>query len=738
MRKKVQEIIRMLLPGIIASCFLIMDLSGQISLPGEPAPLWYEGAPAIVPEQLQVPDESETSRILGDSSGMLKPAGKAQTVEVMVQPSTQGIWDTLGDGSRLWRHAFTVDKASLLSLVFSPYKLNKGVKVFIYDPSQQNVLGAFTDLNNKSMNLLATSFIPGNTVIVEMQVPAYLKSYGQFGITELGYDEEDQRLKSSRDPWYGESGWCNTDVNCVQSIPISTVKNAVVRIVFNGSQRCTGTLLNTVEKTGAEYILTAAHCFTKYTDNKPYAAESDANEAIFYFNYELPYCGGSGGYQFKSVSGATIRAWSDEFDLALLELLEPVPFHYHPYYAGWDYSGKNPTGVFAIHHPWGDVKKLSIEQDSLQVVSFPNDNKTHYVGNAHWLVSRWEQGTTEAGSSGAPLFDQYGRITGTLTGGQANCGYPIKDYFQMFSRSWRNDLIPGRELSEWLDPYVKSRGFMNGYDPYSAFWLSGDTLSNIRTGEPLIAEDNGLLWGSYSGHSSAFHTEFSEKFTSAHDKAILGILINVAGNSVVDSLSRLSVKIYQGSELPEKVLHEQKVYLADLSTGINLISFDSAVVCGNTFFAGYEIEYNTLPDTFSVYMAQNRIDDTTKTAYVFNGLHWESLSSFTGGMINSSFAVLPLVYDTIPVQAGKPELDKHIGLYPNPARHIIQLIFDDFTSEPVQLLIADMQGKVVYNHNYGPYQRIIPVNLMNYSTGIYLVRIREGDKLTHLKFSVVK
>jgi hypothetical protein len=52
----------------------------------------------------------------------------------------------------------------------------------------------------------------------------------------------------------------------------------------------------------------------------------------------------------------------------------------------------NTTG---IHHPSGDVKKISFNIDDTEVGQFG--------GADCWHVLDWEDGTTEPGSSGSPL-----------------------------------------------------------------------------------------------------------------------------------------------------------------------------------------------------------------------------------------------------------------------------------------------------------------------------------------------
>ena len=77
---------------------------------------------------------------------------------------------------------------------------------------------------------------------------------------------------------------------------------------------------------------------------------------------------------------------------------------------------------------------------------------------SHWRVADWEDGTTEPGSSGSPLFDADHRIVGQLHGGEASCSYNVNDYYGKFSTSWNNG------LSGWLDPNNTGTLVLDGID----------------------------------------------------------------------------------------------------------------------------------------------------------------------------------------------------------------------------------------------------------------------------------
>jgi hypothetical protein len=132
-----------------------------------------------------------------------------------------------------------------------------------------------------------------------------------------------------------------------------------------------------------------------------------------------------------------------------------------------------------IHHPQGDVKKITI--DSTGPVS-DTYLDTLYDLESHWRVLEWDLGTTEAGSSGAPLFNQNQEIIGDLTGGEASCDFNFNDFFAKISRSW-DDFGPAQyQLKAWLDPDSTSFIRLPGYFPY-------DTLpSNLR----LTPQGSGL------------------------------------------------------------------------------------------------------------------------------------------------------------------------------------------------------------------------------------------------------
>src|SRR5439155_17440587 len=98
----------------------------------------------------------------------------------------------------------------------------------------------------------------------------------------------------------------------------------------------------------------------------------------------------------QTVSGATVLGNYASSDFTLLQMSSAPPQSFNVYYSGWSHSASPATETFVIHHPSGDVKKISHDADP------PTDGINW--GPNHWRIGSYEQGTTEPGSSGSPLF----------------------------------------------------------------------------------------------------------------------------------------------------------------------------------------------------------------------------------------------------------------------------------------------------------------------------------------------
>src|SRR5574341_997364 len=61
--------------------------------------------------------------------------------------NNSGTWETLGDGTRLWRLKIISKGAYSLNLLYDQFWLPKGGKLFLYNSDRSSVIGAFTSSN---------------------------------------------------------------------------------------------------------------------------------------------------------------------------------------------------------------------------------------------------------------------------------------------------------------------------------------------------------------------------------------------------------------------------------------------------------------------------------------------------------------------------------------------------------------------------------------------------------------
>ena len=237
---------------------------------------------------------------------------------------------------------------------------------------------------------------------------------------------------------------------------------SVAMILTSGGWRiCTGALVNNTAEDGTQYFLTANHCLGGETS------------WIFMFNYQSPFCTNSNGPTTDTVQGAILRATNTASDFALLELTEEIPDDYEVYYAGWNREDVAAESAVGIHHPSGDIKKISVENQA--VIS------DRYLGNSgvtasHWKVSDWDEGTTEGGSSGSPLYDPQHRVIGQLHGGYAACGNNSADWYGKFAMSWDYGSSSSSRLNDWLDPLGTDPLNLDGWNPGSGLRLGLDEM----------------------------------------------------------------------------------------------------------------------------------------------------------------------------------------------------------------------------------------------------------------------
>ncbi|MFW5659359.1 MAG: T9SS type A sorting domain-containing protein [Bacteroidota bacterium] len=454
---------------------LASPLYAQISAGGQPIGL--QKATLEAPERLILPPVDRQT--LAEEDAQFEAAGRPprfgvhREVDIRLErmPHT-----TLPDGSRLSRVHIESVGARAIALYFNDFHLAKGVRVFAYTPDGRHVRGAFTSANNRELRKFAISYTTGQELILEVHEPAKVIGQSALHIDRIGHAYRNWRGgKQRRD--FGSSDSCHVNANCSEGNNYREQQRSVGLIVIPGlfgDSGCTGALVGNTSFSNTPYFLTAEHCGGSFFGG--FATPADLAQWQFVFNFEADSCenpASAAGLDDQSIIGSVLIARSDDdggdtgSDLALLELLGVPPAAYKPYYAGWDANDVASISGVGIHHPAGDIKKISTYNFNLL-----SDTWGGTTQNTHWNV-RWSPtsngyGVTEGGSSGSPLFDSFGRIVGTLTGGGSFCDSPNSpDSYGKFSYHWEsNGTASDRQLKPWLDPENTGETVIDGYDPY--------------------------------------------------------------------------------------------------------------------------------------------------------------------------------------------------------------------------------------------------------------------------------
>ncbi|GMU96790.1 T9SS type A sorting domain-containing protein [Ignavibacterium album] len=374
--------------------------------------------------------------------------------EVSIDLLKEAKKDILSDGTVLFRLKILAPQATTINLTYSDFYLPQGARFYIYSEDRNEVIGAFTSRNNKEDGLFATGLVRGESVILEAQIPGYLVDQTHIVIATVVHGYKD--VFTSFDNWedFGQSGSCNINVKCPEGQPWENeIRSVAMILTAGGSRLCSGVMVNNVRQDLTPYFLTANHCLI----NSP-------NTWIIMFNYQSPTCANINGPLNYTVSGTQTKANNSASDFALLLLNEAPPDSYQVHYAGWSAIDVPADSGVGIHHPSGDIKKISFSGQA-----YEHDTWSGTPPNSHWRV-RWHpaglRGVTEPGSSGSPIFDQNHRIVGQLHGGPSSCTASDKsDLYGKFSMSWNYGTTPSTRLKDWLDPDNTGTLILDGWDP---------------------------------------------------------------------------------------------------------------------------------------------------------------------------------------------------------------------------------------------------------------------------------
>ena len=704
-----------------------ISLSAQISFGGNPIGLKAEklglpkaqkiDLPAVDVEALMAEDADRAAQ------GVKGPYRFGFNHEVDLTMANSGTWNELADGTRLWRLQLHCPQSISINFVFSEYVVPEGARVFVYNTAGDQ-LGAFTQASSGGAFEMGVSQLAGDLITVEFEAPATIADQGQLRISQVTHAYRDVLGLSKG---LGDSGSCNNNVICPVGDDWRDEIASVAMITVGGSGICTGSLINNCANDGTPYFLTANHC----------TSGSNVGTWTFRFNWESPVCGtNSNGPTNQTVAGSSLLANSAGSDVALLELNTTPPANYDVYYAGWDATGTTPSSQTCIHHPSGDIKKISFDNNAATQGSFG--------GAQCWRILAWEDGTTEPGSSGSGLWNQDHRLIGQLYGGEANCSNNVNDYFGRMNVSYPL-------LDTWLGTCATT---LDGWGPNStplgldaslnAITGIDDAYCNVGQISPSITIKNtgttpltSVVYNyDLDGGANTTNTWNGNLVAGASQVITLG---NIAvGNGPHTFNASVASPNAGTDENPGNDTRNKTFTVANPGASISLsitlddygseTSWDLSSETGTSLFTGGGYDDNAqgtvINETFC--LGEGCYVLTMSDAYGdgiccdFGNGDYEVLDSFGAVLVNGNggfgdSAETPFCVGSVGVY--EPTWAEGIRLFPNPSNGQFQLVLPAHEGS-MQLVIHDMQGREVWRHSING-SGLMPLDVTELAEGQY-------------------
>lgn len=443
--------------------------------------------PAMDLQQLQIEDAAAAVKD--------HPPRFAVGRDVEYVPGKHGGWVDNADGSSTWRLRVVTPDAVHLNFGFTRFYLPPSAKLLIRSNDKRQVLGPYTAEQNAATGQLWTQILPGTEALIELSVDTRERDLVDLRLSRIGQGYRGFGSTSK----FCKSGSCNMDVACLANDdPWNEPRRSVAAITLNGTDTCTGSLVNNTNGDRRLLFATATHCGIN---------GGNVASLLAYFNYESPTCRTPGssasgtpipkpnttlaGLAFLAntnnpFSGSTPAGTRS--DWTLIELApSATQGSLNLYWAGWDRSAPPTTcappgtpsstsGLCAsIHHPSVDEKRITFVEEPMVVDNISGASGVHW--RANWdptppvlanIVNpptSITPGVTEPGSSGSPLYNANRRLVGVLSGGPSACGATgtsLRDQYGGLFHSWDGLGAANTRMRDHLDPAGGNPTFIDG------------------------------------------------------------------------------------------------------------------------------------------------------------------------------------------------------------------------------------------------------------------------------------
>lgn len=621
----------------------------------------------------------------------------------------------LDDGSIIWTLGIRSESAENMNVRLENVYLNPNEQIYIYSPSSSE-FQCYTVLCQSPKGIVQSLPVDGDSIIIEYhgykgnRANFFVKSVN-CGFASIRNDRIGRQRDFNKVGKVEDASECEVDVSCY-SEDFSDVSQSVCRLFVNGNSYGSGVLINNTAHDGKPYIITSAHVISK----------NILSSCLVRFNFDMPMCEG-----FASPDNAVIQcdslAYFDELrDVALLYMNDYPTDKDRPYYSGWDLSEMPKGPYYSLHHPMGDVKKISKVSSitsATYTMAHTNSDKSFDSKN-HWKVAQWDLGVTEIGSSGGGLWSGDKLYIGSLTGGAASCKSPKNDYYWRLNNNW--DKMNGEyQLRDFLDS--KNTGITT----LQGEWIvteKYEQIFGINTSDVVVSDSLKAYNGFIAGHNTLSTQAIAQQFgddgkittitglyvvpkyvTSSH-----GHYFNISISK--DNGGMPGEEVYVSENIKNDKLKADRIYYHELPKECSI---------KDKFYVVVNLNYGSAAtDTLAFYYSLENIEKNG-ARFLANGT-WYEYSYFVDSELNCNlfFGYKGYSKDSGTLNTEIPYTNSEIKCSQQKQSAIVYGReidrIDIYNIKGMKISTFDVKRQTSYN-----------VNMNMWSTGIYIFKVFSGN-----------
>ncbi len=279
-----------------------------------------------------------------------------------------------------------------------------------------------------------------------------------------------------------------------------------------------------------------------------------------------------------------------------------------------------------------------------------------------------------------------------------------------------------------------------------------DSIMNVAASatlqiyRPSDVSSQGTGW--ISGTNSFLDRAKADKFTANSNLQVKGLWIYFGGlYSPGNGSSIVTYKVWNNNGpngAPNSTLGSQTTTTLNIYNSLNqnpaqptYVQFPSMITQNGTFYAGVEFDPSN-GDTIIV--ATNTQNLSANTAWeLWSNNVWYAYNDPASWNTQLSHVIMPVLCSpTSTSDLSYPPNEFDVELYPNPANDMLFVGIGKnlVSNETIQFNVINMQGQTVYSKTQTANSSTFSIDLSNLSNGLYMLELKQNDKLSVKKFQV--